>query len=176
MKWPREVTHIVILPKGKKDGAIQPVSIEDWNTEIKNALGASVTRIGKTATFNLADLPPGEFDIVMVGGLRVTIKCKGPCEVGRMESLVRAARLDQEPHPHRYGTHRRQPDDPRRCPRPRAVRGQGGRATCRPAAAGPTPPREPRGRLSGSPPPDRPGDRSRVGWLALSPRTGHVPP
>src|SRR5260370_20443584 len=54
MKWHPEVTHIVILPKGKKDGAIQPVSIEDWNTEIKNALGASVTRIGKTATFNLA--------------------------------------------------------------------------------------------------------------------------
>jgi hypothetical protein len=64
MRYLAEIAHIVILPKGAKDGAVQPVSIADWNGTAQNLMGASVVRIGKSARFALDALPPGEFDIV----------------------------------------------------------------------------------------------------------------
>ncbi len=60
------VTHIVILPKGAKDGAIQPTSIVDWDNEAKNLMGARFPRTGKIAQFAVADLPPGDIDVIAV--------------------------------------------------------------------------------------------------------------
>lgn len=63
------VTHIVIMAKGAKDdaAAVQPTSMDPWDTEVGNLLGAKMTREGKRATFSLASLPPGAFDIIIVG-------------------------------------------------------------------------------------------------------------
>jgi hypothetical protein len=43
------VQHIVVLPRRRKEGAVQPTKMEDWNYEAKNLSGASFTRIGKAA-------------------------------------------------------------------------------------------------------------------------------
>ena len=61
-----EVKHIVVLPRRSKEGAVQPTRIEDWNYEVKNLTGASFTRIGKAAFFNVSELPRGELDVVIV--------------------------------------------------------------------------------------------------------------
>ena len=65
----RAVNHIVIMPRGAKDdaAAVQPTSIEPYDAEEQNQLGATMTRIGKSATFQLASLPPGAFDVIIVG-------------------------------------------------------------------------------------------------------------
>jgi hypothetical protein len=60
------VQHIVVLPRRRKEGAVQPTKMEDWNYEAKNLMGASFTRIGKAAYFNVSELPPGELDVVIV--------------------------------------------------------------------------------------------------------------
>ena len=60
------VTHLVIVPRGKKAPAVQPTEIADWNYEAKNLAGASLTRVGKRAFFNVGDRPPGELEIVVV--------------------------------------------------------------------------------------------------------------
>jgi hypothetical protein len=61
-----KVKHIVVLPRRRKEGAVQPTRIEDWNYEAKNLIGASFTRVGKAAYFNVSELPPGELDVVVV--------------------------------------------------------------------------------------------------------------
>jgi hypothetical protein len=66
MKRNVNIEHIVILPRGKKDGALQPANIEPWDFEAKNLAGASFTRKGKVAAFNISDLPAGELDIVII--------------------------------------------------------------------------------------------------------------
>jgi hypothetical protein len=74
------VRHIVILPRRRKDGAVQPTKMEDWNYEAKNLTGASFTRIGKAAYFNVSELPPGELDVVIVsdtqGEVRAAVDTK----------------------------------------------------------------------------------------------------
>ena len=60
------VEHIVILPDGKKDQAIQPATIEAWDYDAKNLVGAVVTRLGKSATFDLSKLPAGDIDILVI--------------------------------------------------------------------------------------------------------------
>ncbi len=62
----RDVEHVVILPRGKNEGAVQPSRIDAVESEVKNLAGASFKKISKRAVFKLADLPPGEFDIVVV--------------------------------------------------------------------------------------------------------------
>jgi hypothetical protein len=60
------VQHIVVLPRRRKEGAVQPTKMEDWNFEAKNLMGASFTRVGKAAYFNVSELPPGELDVVVL--------------------------------------------------------------------------------------------------------------
>jgi hypothetical protein len=60
------VTHIVILPRGKKTNALQPIEISDWSYDAQNLAGASITRVGKIALFDLAALPRGDLDVVIV--------------------------------------------------------------------------------------------------------------
>jgi hypothetical protein len=54
--------------------------MEDWNYEAKNLTGASFTRIGKAAYFNVSELPPGELDVVIVsdtqGEVRAAVDTK----------------------------------------------------------------------------------------------------
>jgi len=60
-------TNIVLLPKGSTDltKAVQPTSKEAFPQEWGNALGAKFEGQGMTADFNLSDVPPGEFDVVI---------------------------------------------------------------------------------------------------------------
>ncbi len=60
-------TNVVLLPKGVTDvtKAVQPSSKEPFPQEWGNALGAKFEGQGMTADFNLADLPAGEFDVVV---------------------------------------------------------------------------------------------------------------
>jgi hypothetical protein len=70
------VKHVILLPGGKKDGAIQPLAIEDWNYDGTLA-GAKFTRIGKAASFSLSSLPKGDIDVVIMsdtyGDVKVNI-------------------------------------------------------------------------------------------------------
>ena len=66
MRTNTNVQHIVVLPRRRKEGAVQPTKIEDWNFEAKNLMGASFTRVGKAAYFNVSELPPGELDVVVL--------------------------------------------------------------------------------------------------------------
>jgi hypothetical protein len=60
------VQHIVLLPRGSKDNAVQPASITEWNFEKKNLAGATLTQVGRIAQFNIAELPSGEIDVVII--------------------------------------------------------------------------------------------------------------
>ena len=62
------VEHIVIIPKGKKDQAVQPLKIENWNYDAKNLVGGSITRIGKEASFDIVALPAGDLEVVIIAG------------------------------------------------------------------------------------------------------------
>jgi hypothetical protein len=66
MKRHIHVEHVVILPRGKKEGAVQPTKIDAWDFEVSNLAGATFTRKGKAAAFNLTEPPAGELDIVVV--------------------------------------------------------------------------------------------------------------
>jgi hypothetical protein len=41
MKRHIHVEHVVILPRGKKEGAVQPTKIEPWDFEVSNLAGAT---------------------------------------------------------------------------------------------------------------------------------------
>ena len=63
------ITQLLILPRGQREGAIQPIKSEDWNHETKNLVGASFFRIGKSAYFAVSELPAGELDFVIISDL-----------------------------------------------------------------------------------------------------------
>lgn len=72
-------THIVVQSKKAGKPAIQPASIETFPQQWTNALGGTFNGQGIIGTFNLADLPVEDFDVVVVTDsreTRVTVKGK----------------------------------------------------------------------------------------------------
>jgi hypothetical protein len=58
------VTQVVIRAKGQT-GVLQPASLTQHPVEWANALGGKFQSTGAVATFNLADLPAGELEILI---------------------------------------------------------------------------------------------------------------
>lgn len=60
-----DAKHVVVQAK-KNSQAIQPAHVEPIPMEWKNAVGGVFTCSGLSATFQLSDLPQGQFEIVVV--------------------------------------------------------------------------------------------------------------